>query len=74
VLVGDNACDIELARAVGATAILVTSGYGAELLARGEVDPDLVVDSPADVARILAHPRGLTGVTAGQPLTTGRPR
>jgi histidinol-phosphate phosphatase family protein len=74
VLVGDNRCDIELAHAVGATAILVTSGYGAELLAREEVDPDLVADSLADVARILAHPQGLTGVTAGQPLTGGRPR
>jgi len=43
-VIGDNACDIELGQEVGATTILVRTGYGADLEASGSVSPDYVVD------------------------------
>ncbi len=42
VMIGDKALDIELGRAVGAQTILVTTGYGAEVHARGDVRADFV--------------------------------
>lgn len=42
VVVGDKAADVELARRAGAAAVLVTTGYGAEVLAGGTVEPDFV--------------------------------
>jgi D-glycero-D-manno-heptose 1,7-bisphosphate phosphatase len=58
-VVGDKALDIELARAAGATAILVRTGYGAEIeaaLTAGDAPPDLVVDRlPDAVSWILTR-------------------
>lgn len=42
VVIGDKAADVELARRAGAAAVLVTTGYGAEVLASGTVQPDFV--------------------------------
>jgi D-glycero-D-manno-heptose 1,7-bisphosphate phosphatase len=41
-VIGDKPCDIELGQAVGATTILVRTGYGAEHEAAGTVRPDFV--------------------------------
>lgn len=59
VVAGDKAADLGLARAIGAPAVLVTSGEGAATLASGEVAPDYVVDDLATLARIRLHPDGL---------------
>lgn len=42
VMIGDKALDIELGQAVGARTILVTTGYGAEVHARGDAQADFV--------------------------------
>lgn len=42
VVIGDKAADVELARRAGAAAVLVTTGYGAEVLAGGQARPDFV--------------------------------
>ncbi|HEY8154721.1 MAG TPA: HAD family hydrolase [Myxococcota bacterium] len=42
-VVGDQASDIGLGRALGAATLLVRTGHGAETLARGEARPDHVV-------------------------------
>jgi len=53
VLVGDNACDIELGRRLGLTTILVRSGYGVEVERQGGVLPDHVVDDLPAAAEII---------------------
>ena len=53
-VIGDKPCDIELGRAVGATTILVRTGYGAEHAAAGAIRPDYVADdllAAAEIAR-----------------------
>ncbi len=42
-VIGDNVCDIEMGEACGARTLLVTSGYGREVLRAGTVRPDHVV-------------------------------
>jgi histidinol-phosphate phosphatase family protein len=51
-VVGDKACDIELARAVGAAGILVTTGYGAREFAAG-LEPDFLVDDLRGAAHVV---------------------
>ena len=48
-LIGDNACDIALGRAVGATTILVRTGYGVEQETAG-IDTDFVADNLDEAA------------------------
>jgi D-glycero-D-manno-heptose 1,7-bisphosphate phosphatase len=43
-VVGDKECDIDLGLNLGATTILVRTGYGAELEAKGVCRPDAIVD------------------------------
>ena len=54
---GDNACDIELGRAVGATTILVRTGYGCEQEAAG-VDGDFVADNLDQAAKLIISRAG----------------
>src|SRR5262249_16890240 len=42
-VIGDKPCDIELARRIGATAILVRTGYGEQCLADANTKPDYIV-------------------------------
>ena len=58
-VVGDKPADIGLARSVGATAFLVTTGYGAATRRDGTTQADFVVDSLRTLARICLDPRGL---------------
>ncbi len=54
VVIGDKAADIGLARAIGARAVLVRTGFGLETLRAGHA-PDLVADDVGDaVQQVLA--------------------
>ncbi len=52
-VIGDKACDIELGQRLGATTLLVQTGYGNEELAGGKVNPDYVVADLAEAARVI---------------------
>ncbi len=49
-VIGDKPCDIELGRGLGATTILVRTGYGAHYEAARTVTPDCVVDDLVEAA------------------------
>jgi D-glycero-D-manno-heptose 1,7-bisphosphate phosphatase len=55
-VVGDKACDVELGRGVGATTILVRTGYGDGVHREGSVRADYVAGNLAEAAEII---RGL---------------
>lgn len=57
IVIGDKPCDIELGQAVGATTVLVRTGYGAEVAAQGTAQPDYVVQDLRDAADTLHHDR-----------------
>jgi len=52
-VIGDKACDIELGQVLGAKTVLVTTGYGAETLAGGQVQPDFVAANLAEAAAVI---------------------
>ena len=52
-VVGDKPCDIDLGRGVGATTILVRTGYGAAHESAGDAAADFVVDDLPDAARVI---------------------
>lgn len=52
-VIGDNTCDIELGRSLGAMTILVKTGCGAELSAEGTVDADYVVDDLLAATQVI---------------------
>lgn len=52
-VVGDKECDVELGRGVGATTLLVRTGYGARLDAEGKAGADYVVDDLTEAARVV---------------------
>jgi D-glycero-D-manno-heptose 1,7-bisphosphate phosphatase len=52
-VIGDKPCDLELGRRVGATTLLVRTGYGAEHEAGGQLHPDYVVDDLAAAGRLM---------------------
>lgn len=54
-VVGDNACDLDLARAVGARSILVRTGYGREIEAQGAPPADAVADDLAAAAEQIGR-------------------
>ncbi len=53
-VVGDTAGDMELGRAVGATTLLVRTGYGAETAESSSASADHVADDLGQVADIIA--------------------
>ncbi|MBS0208474.1 MAG: D-glycero-beta-D-manno-heptose 1,7-bisphosphate 7-phosphatase [Planctomycetes bacterium] len=57
-VIGDKALDIEFGQGIGATTVLVRTGYGAETEREGAARPDVVVDDlPAavvEIERVLA--------------------
>jgi len=56
VVIGDKEADIDLGRAIGATTILVRTGWGADTEKAGRCQPDAVVDDlPAAVRWIEAR-------------------
>jgi phosphoheptose isomerase len=52
-VIGDKPCDVELGRRVGATTVLVLTGYGRECLSRGNVHPDLVANDLHEAATMI---------------------
>ena len=56
-VVGDKPCDMDLGRAVGATTLLVRTGYGAECEAAGATTANHVVDDLVGAAKVIAEHR-----------------
>ncbi len=54
-VIGDKDCDIDLGRAVGATTLLVRTGYGARHLAEGLAKPQLVAEDLMEAAMLIEH-------------------
>lgn len=52
-VIGDKSCDLEMGRRVGATTVLVRTGYGAQVAAQGVVQPDHIVESLQDVVPVI---------------------
>jgi histidinol-phosphate phosphatase family protein len=52
-VIGDKPCDLELGQRVGATTFLVRTGYGAQFVAEGTVNPDYVVDDLCEAALVI---------------------
>ena len=52
-VIGDKPCDIDLGRAVGATSILVRTGYGAEVEGKNEAAADHVVNNLLEAASLI---------------------
>ena len=52
-VIGDKPCDIELGRNVGATTILVRTGYGDQLASQQLTRPDHVVSDVAQAAQVI---------------------
>jgi D-glycero-D-manno-heptose 1,7-bisphosphate phosphatase len=61
-VIGDKACDVELGRAVGATTLLVRTGYGAQFAADPRLGADFVVDDMEQAAAVI---EGLLAGTHG---------
>jgi len=57
-VVGDKPCDIDLGKTVGATTILVRTGYGAEYEAAGTVEPDFIADDLLAAAELIGRQLG----------------
>jgi len=50
IVVGDNRSDIELGKSIGATTILVKTGYGATVASEGKLAPDHIVNNLQEAA------------------------
>lgn len=53
VVIGDKPSDIQLGQVIGATTILVRTGYGRETERSGLVSPDFIADDLLDAARFI---------------------
>jgi D-glycero-alpha-D-manno-heptose 1-phosphate guanylyltransferase len=68
-VVGDKPCDIEMGRRVGATTVLVRTGYGAQFSSTGACQPDYVAQNLVEAANLmvdLAQGRKAQEATATQ--------
>ena len=52
-VIGDRASDIELGRRVGATALLVRTGYGRQVASCTTITPDYIVDDVWQAAHVI---------------------
>lgn len=52
-VVGDKVCDIEFGKRVGATTILVRTGYGAQVAVEGATQADYVVENLLEAAHVI---------------------
>jgi histidinol phosphatase-like enzyme len=53
IVIGDKASDIELGQRVGATTILVQTGYGTQAVSYLAVPPDYVVENLWEAAQVI---------------------
>jgi len=72
-VIGDKASDIELGQAVGATTVLVRTGYGVQMEVGGTARPDYVVADVQAAARIIEELLIRTGADLGRN-SGGHPR
>lgn len=54
-VIGDKDCDIELGKNIGATTILVRTGYGGATEREGTFQPDHVVENLFEAARLIEN-------------------
>ncbi|HEX7377818.1 MAG TPA: HAD family hydrolase [Pirellulales bacterium] len=54
-VIGDKPCDIELGAAIGATTLLVRTGYGGQYATHANVRPHFVVDDLLHASRVIAE-------------------
>lgn len=52
-VVGDKACDIELGQRVGATTLLVRTGYGDQVAEEGTATPNYIVSDLLEAAQVI---------------------
>jgi D-glycero-D-manno-heptose 1,7-bisphosphate phosphatase len=52
-VIGDKVCDIEMGRNIGATTLLVRTGYGAQVAIDGTVSPEYIVNDLWDATRVI---------------------
>jgi D-glycero-D-manno-heptose 1,7-bisphosphate phosphatase len=52
-VIGDKPCDIDLGRNIGATTILVRTGYGSQFADSAEIEPHHVVDHLGQAADVI---------------------
>jgi phosphoheptose isomerase len=52
-VIGDKVCDIELGRRVGATTILVRTGYGEQFEKEENLQPDFIVNDLKEAAEVI---------------------
>lgn len=52
-VVGDNECDIDLGKNIGATTILVRTGHGTRTAQNGNVHPDYAVEDIYEAAKLI---------------------
>lgn len=52
-VIGDNVCDIELGKNIGATTILVKTGYGKRTLEEKKTSPDFVAENLWEAANLI---------------------
>jgi D-glycero-D-manno-heptose 1,7-bisphosphate phosphatase len=54
-VVGDKPCDIDLGQRLGATTLLVRTGYGAQVASEQAVMVDFIVDDLQEAARVIEN-------------------
>ena len=54
-MIGDKIIDIEMGRQVGATTLLVRTGYGAQVAEQMAVTCDYIVDDLMGAATVIEH-------------------
>jgi D-glycero-D-manno-heptose 1,7-bisphosphate phosphatase len=69
-VIGDKPTDVELGKAVGATTVLVRTGYGTATEAGGTVSPDFIADDLLEAAEMIG--RMLESIGDTQKLGTTR--
>jgi D-glycero-D-manno-heptose 1,7-bisphosphate phosphatase len=52
-VIGDNVCDIELGKNIGATTILVKTGYGRRTLEEQKTTPDFIAENLLEAANVI---------------------
>lgn len=65
-VIGDKACDIDLGRCVGATSVLVRTGYGKQVVAGQDTHPDYVAGDLREAADMIARLVRAAGLRVGQ--------
>jgi len=69
-VIGDKACDIEMGRRAGATALLVRTGWGRETEGRAEARPHYVAADLLEAARLVLAHETAAGTPSSTPVAT----